>query len=800
MSRQTTPTRLVDRRDELALLMGRVDASIRNRRTSVLVLRGEAGVGKSSLLSAFADASVERHRQAGLLHGYGQAMLNSLASDSFQAVRECLRSLANAAERSGSRDMVGRVVDSFRLHAPDWVESVPMVGGLLAAGMKTGRSVREAGRETVDMDSRLDQLIGFVDELLKRGPLLLVLDDLHWADTATVDLLVTLALRVEGPLTLVLAYRPDNLQSRDEAHPLKRALFRLRRYRDDCVEIDLPRLTGEDTEVLVRQAASSRVPSGLVAQIVQMSEGNPLFAESLVRLGSEAHAGMPRRITAVLEERLSFLDVADQRILEAAALIGYSFEVDYLAQLARMDVDDVYERLDVLFSEHALVRPADPRDELDRYTIHHPLLAEVLRERGVVNGPRWRRQHRKLLELLEAERPWDDEMQVRAVAVASEAGVKEKTCAYAIDASRRQFAIGSVSKARDLAAVAVDQGTNTVEAFVQLAECLSAEGNYVAAAQACSSAVTQLGAATDEAALAVRLLWARNLRMTNSWEECRGLLDQLVAANVGPGEILAEALMLHAEIALCGPVQDTARCIQLCGVVAEMSANPELQSRAHGHRGLAHLAAYDHAEADRWLLHAIQVAREKEHPYAEYEAIHWLSKKAMACLELDRAWRLLRALAHNSDASGVASDSPWHLRDSSRVLGLQSRIPQAATVLAQYLDSAYPSSPGRAITTLACQIGELESLFGRPAGDDLLAELLAGLTGTTTENRHAHLSDQLRLLSDRPHRWEPIPFTVNVLGGRARRSRRGRRDLPIRRPRPCSSPFPDPERWVGMRP
>ncbi len=63
-------------------------------------------------------------------------------------------------------------------------------------------------------------------------------------------------------------------------------------------------------------------------------------------------------------------------------LIGYSFEVDYLAALVRADVDDVYERLDVLLNEFGLVRPDDPRGARDRYAVHHPLLAEVLRERG----------------------------------------------------------------------------------------------------------------------------------------------------------------------------------------------------------------------------------------------------------------------------------------------------------------------------------------------------------------------------------------------------------------------------------
>src|SRR5437868_9291612 len=154
------PARLVDRRDELALLLQHFDQSIRTGESRVLVVRGEAGVGKTSLLNAFTETAAE-HMRDGLLTGYGQAILNSLASESFQAVRECLRSLTKSAERSESRELMNRFVDSFRLHAPDWVESVPVVGKLLAASMLTGRSVLESGPSSENMDSRLDQLIRF---------------------------------------------------------------------------------------------------------------------------------------------------------------------------------------------------------------------------------------------------------------------------------------------------------------------------------------------------------------------------------------------------------------------------------------------------------------------------------------------------------------------------------------------------------------------------------------------------------------------------------------------------------------
>ncbi|WP_281221258.1 ATP-binding protein [Nocardia uniformis] len=767
LSRIDAPPALVDRVDEMALLLERAGRAVQTGEGTVIVLRGEAGVGKSTLLATFGERAIEHHAGTSLLAGYGQAMLNSLASDSFQPVRECLRSLTASAQRSGSRSALERVVSSFGTHAPDWIESVPVVGQLLAAGVRTGQTFVESGRGTVEVDSRLDQLVRLIEDLVSEHPLLMVLDDLHWADTATIDLLTTIALRVDGPLVLVLAYRPDQLQSVEQTHPLQRAVFRLCRYRPESTVIDLPRLTRGDTEVLVRQAADGRsMAPHVVSRIVRLSAGNPLFAESLVRVGDHGDGSAPVQIIAVLEERLSYLSGEDQRLLETAALIGYSFEVEYLSRLVRQDIDDVYERLDVLYSQHGLVRPAEPRGDYDRYVIHHPLFAQILRERGTANPPRWRRQHVRFLEILEAESDWDDEMAVRAAAAAVAARNRTRAGELALAAARRQFTLGAVSKARDLARIAVEQ-TPSFPAYALLAECLSAEGDHVGGTNACAAALACAGEEPVAPALEahVRLLWARNLRMTCQWEDTSRVLNDIVAAHSDSGQLLAETLMLQAEVALCGPIQDAVGCIALCDRVAAMTTDAEVRSRALGHRGLAHLAANQPADAERLLTRAIDTARSTGHPYAEYEALHWLSKKTMACLELERSWELLEELARMSQNSGVASENPPHLRDSSRVLGLQRRYPEAAEAFARYLDISLPTAFGRVATTLACQIRELEDIHGRAAGERFLAEL----RGVCREellaaDRCARLADHLWALSHRPPGWDAVSFAVAHLG------------------------------------
>ncbi|MFD3596338.1 ATP-binding protein [Nocardia sp. NPDC058640] len=767
MSGTGAPAPLVDRVDELAMLLAVVDRSVESREAQVVVLRGEAGVGKTSLLTIFAHEAAERHSSAHLLTGYGQAMLNSLASDSFQAVRECLRSLAASAQRSGSPSRWQRITQSFKQNAPDWIESVPVVGQVLAAGVRTGQSYAASGGDRTEMDSRLDQLLRLIEDIVTDTPLVMVLDDLHWADTATIDLLTAIALRVQGPLVLVLAYRSDQLKSADQTHPLQRTVFKLCRYRPETPVIDLLRLSPQDTEELVRRTVVGPSASpNAVSRIVRLSDGNPLFAESLARVDRHRSHQPPRQITSVIEDRLSYLTSEDQRLLETAALIGYSFEVDYLAQLTRVDIDDVYERLHVLFDEHDLVRPAEQRNEYDRYRIHHPLFAQVLRERGAANAPRWRRHHAKLLQIIEAEQDWDDELFVRAAAVAVEASNGAKAGALALQAARRQFALGAVSKARDLARIAVDN-TPHFAAFALLAECLSAGGDHAAGIDACAAglALPELAAVAPAEVAHLRLLWARNLRMTCRWEQAVEVLDQLAIDFSEPGGVLAETLNLYAEVALCGPVQDFARCVELCDQVAAMSAEPEVQSRAFGHRGLAHLAAGEPMEAEQWLQKAIDIARAAGHPYAEYEAVHWLSKKTMACMEVERSAELLTQLREMSQASGVASENPPHVRDLSRVLGMRGEFPNAANAFAVFTDISQSAAAGRVSTTLACQLSEIESLRGPFAAAEFLDEVLrAANEDFLLADSRELLRGLVERLSARPPGWDPVTFAVAELG------------------------------------
>lgn len=132
---------LLGRNDELANLQRELAGLLEDGGSRLVLIRGEPGIGKSALLRAFIDSAPQVPAGRPVLIGYGQSMTNSLGSDAFQAIRECLRSLMSVAERSTSRDALTRVANAFKVNAPDWLESVPMVGQLLAAGVRTGQTL-----------------------------------------------------------------------------------------------------------------------------------------------------------------------------------------------------------------------------------------------------------------------------------------------------------------------------------------------------------------------------------------------------------------------------------------------------------------------------------------------------------------------------------------------------------------------------------------------------------------------------------------------------------------------------------
>jgi DNA-binding CsgD family transcriptional regulator/tetratricopeptide (TPR) repeat protein len=195
---------------------------------------------------------------------------------------------------------------------------------------------------------------------------LLVLEDLHWADTSTLDLVVFLAHHLtERPVVLLATCRGDEPASKERMRRLADGITRS----DSGLVLDLGPLPPEDLAALLAPA-----PPALAAAIVARSGGNPFFAEELLAAGPARTAELPRRVRDLLLQRVGRLDPATQGLLRLAAAAGRDVGYPLLRALAPDPEPDVRDSLRQAVEHEVLV--ADQAAGTFRF--RHPLLAEAV--------------------------------------------------------------------------------------------------------------------------------------------------------------------------------------------------------------------------------------------------------------------------------------------------------------------------------------------------------------------------------------------------------------------------------------
>jgi predicted ATPase len=268
MAYQVTAGRLVGRTQELAQLrqlLARTTAG----EPLVVLLGGEAGVGKTRLVEQLAAASGQ---DAHVLRG-GCVPLGEEGLP-FAPVIQALRGLADQLDADELQAVAGPARQELGRLLPDLAWGGEAVAGAGVAG------AGQAGQGRL-----FELLLGVVQRLAAGAPLLWVMEDLHWADRSTRDLLAFLATFLRsGPVIVVLTFRSDEL---DRHHPLRRLLAELacnRRTR----RLDLPRFSRAELAEQLAGLLGDQPPTGQLDDIYARSEGNPFFAEELVLAGEGA--------------------------------------------------------------------------------------------------------------------------------------------------------------------------------------------------------------------------------------------------------------------------------------------------------------------------------------------------------------------------------------------------------------------------------------------------------------------------------------------------------------------------------
>jgi DNA-binding CsgD family transcriptional regulator len=257
--------------------------------------------------------------------------------------------------------------------------------------------------ETPDAQFRLfDAISGFLHAVSGRVPLLLVLDDLHWADRSTLLMLGHVARDLAGARLLLLgAYRDTDL---DRTHPLAEVLAELNRERL-FERIHLRGLNEEDVTAFVRGAANAVPGPDLLARIYEETEGNPFFLSEVVALldAESALAGgdgvaaiaVPEGVREVLGRRLNRLSPETNALLTLAAVVGREFGEPLLAALSDRTGESLLESLEEAFT----ARVIEPTGEPGEYRFGHALMRETLL--AELSPARRVRLHGQIAETLE---------------------------------------------------------------------------------------------------------------------------------------------------------------------------------------------------------------------------------------------------------------------------------------------------------------------------------------------------------------------------------------------------------------
>jgi class 3 adenylate cyclase/tetratricopeptide (TPR) repeat protein len=251
----------------------------------------------------------------------------------------------------------------------------------------------------------------FIGRAAEERPLLLVFEDLHWADESTLLLLEYLAPNLaEMPVMIIGTFRDDEVEP---TSPLARILNQLVRERL-VTRIPLRRLTEEVVASLVAGLTGQRPPAALVRGIYAQSEGNPFFAEEIYLHLAESGVlfddqgqfrgdlrvedlEVPSSVRMVIGERLARLSEATQRALVAAAVRGRVFELDLVEQVAGDPGGDLLDAFDE--AERArLITPS--KSEPSSYTFTHELIRQTLL--ADASTVRRRRLHLAIADALEA--------------------------------------------------------------------------------------------------------------------------------------------------------------------------------------------------------------------------------------------------------------------------------------------------------------------------------------------------------------------------------------------------------------
>ncbi len=487
-----------------------------------MLVAGDAGVGKTRVLMALRDAAIEAEWQVVAGH--------------------CLDLADSSLPYLPFSEILGRVMADQPDVAARVLEQHPTL-----ARLQPGRRIRSSetasGDQALDRGNVYDAFGDLLAAVAEHAPVLVVVEDAHWADESTRDMLSYLFSRPVPGVSLVVSYRSDDLHRR---HPLRRQVAEWMRLRGvDRLQVEP--LLDDDVRLLVRALHPATMSEAEYVSIVDRAEGNPFFIEELV--GAAWSGQVPGELADVLLVHLDRLDETTRTVTRLVSVAGRQVGHALLAAVSDLGSAELEAALRNAVEAHVLVASRG-----GTYAFRHALLGEAVYD-DLLPGERIRLHAAFASALGEG----------RAVGTAAElaqharrADDRPVAIRASIEAGEEALAVGGPSEAAThfLDALELIDTSRTPVPDVdshalarRCAEALVAAGRVPKAVKVLRARLATLpldGSALDRGQLLTAL--ASALLLTDTTDSPHEAAAEAVALlRDGPPKLLARALFVHAE-------------------------------------------------------------------------------------------------------------------------------------------------------------------------------------------------------------------------------------------------------------
>jgi len=649
----------VARDRELGRLRAAFDQAVAGTAVAVLV-SGDAGVGKTRLTDEL--AGLARDKDAVVLTG--RCLDAGETGLPYLPFVEAMAQVPDREQAVAAHPALARLFPDAILPTGERAGSASMSGvGAVVAGAgarSTGRTEQDIGQLQL-----FDAVHALLTDLAAASCVVLVLEDLHWADGSTRRLLAFLVSRLRDQRLLIVGtYRGDDLHRRHPLRPLLAELVRL----PATERLELSPFDEADSRTFVAALAEELLPEVTVREVAGRSEGNAFFAEELLAAYTETYtgdgAGLPATLVDVLLSRVERLTEGAQRVIRVASVAGRRVPHATLLEVSELSETELEEALREAVQHHVLVAAVDRGAEV--YAFRHALLREAVYgdllpgERVRLHGAYARRlagQHgRRGVAAAFAHHSMESHQLPQALAASVEAAQEAKRSGAPIESLHhleRALKLWDAVPAGDRPAD-LDEG-----ALLRRASWVAGgAGEPERAVAFARHAVKVADAAGDAetAAMTRRRLASALFVVEGKEDEARQVIERAweLAADLPPSCEKAWVLAVYASI-LRGMREPTeARTFaELAVRDGRMAGEPGVEADA-----LITLGALDEAEgrveqSRERLAEAQRLAMTDDAPTVELRARHYLAMNYYEAGELDTAVRVIDEGVERARSTGL---------------------------------------------------------------------------------------------------------------------------------------------------